>query len=100
MLSTPRIHAAEEKTFYVNSTADTVDDNPGGGVAGDSAGNTTLRAAIMEANALDSVDTIIIPAGIYTLSITGRDDNDSRAGHRSIARVFNNNQGNYHTLRL
>ena len=38
-------------TFTVNTTADTVDVNPGDGVAEDAAGNTSLRAAIMEANA-------------------------------------------------
>ena len=44
--------------FSVNSVADTVDVNPGDGVAADSSGNTTLRAAIMEANALPGHDSI------------------------------------------
>ena len=37
-------------TFVVNSVLDTVDANPGDMVAADASGNTTLRAAIMEAN--------------------------------------------------
>src|SRR5262249_47016717 len=39
-------------SFTVNSLADSVDANPGDGIAADSLGRTTLRAAIMEANAL------------------------------------------------
>lgn len=45
-------------TFVVNSTADSVDANPGDGVCADSGGNCTLRAAVMEANALAGADTI------------------------------------------
>jgi CSLREA domain-containing protein len=43
-------------TFTANSTADLVDANPGDGVCGaNPAGDCTLRAAIMEANALGGV---------------------------------------------
>ena len=38
--------------FVVTTTADTVDATPGDGVAEDAEGNTSLRAAVMEANAL------------------------------------------------
>lgn len=55
-------------TFTVDTTADTVDDDPGDGVAEDDDGNTSLRAAIMEANALGGSHTIILPAGTYTLN--------------------------------
>jgi YVTN family beta-propeller protein len=44
--------------FVVNSTDDLPDENPGDGVAEDINGNTTLRAAIMEANARPGVDSI------------------------------------------
>lgn len=44
-----RINPAD---FYVNSSADTVDANPGNGEAKDAAGNTSLRAAIEEGNEL------------------------------------------------
>jgi CSLREA domain-containing protein len=55
-------------TFTVNTTADTVDDNPGNGVAEDVSGNTSLRAAIMEANALGGSHEIVLSAGTYTLT--------------------------------
>lgn len=57
-------------TFTVNSTADTPDAIPGNGVCNDGMGACTLRAAIMEANALAGADTInfdISPAGPKTL---------------------------------
>src|SRR5690606_18719611 len=57
--------------FIVNTTADTIDVNPGDGIAEDASGNTSLRAAIMEANALAGANEIIVPAGTYTLSIAG-----------------------------
>jgi CSLREA domain-containing protein len=49
---------AQAATFTVDSTADTPDANPGNGVCATAAGTCTLRAAIMEANALAGVDTI------------------------------------------
>ena len=47
----------------VNATYDAVDVNPGDGVADDGTGHATLRAAIMEANALAGDNTIRIPPG-------------------------------------
>jgi len=59
-------------TFTVNNTSDTVDANPGDGICADSSGNCTLRAAIMETNALAGpgvgTNTIMIPAGTYALT--------------------------------
>jgi CSLREA domain-containing protein len=56
-------------TFTVNTTADTEDASPGNGVCADSSGNCSLRAAIMEANALSGADTIVLQSGqTYTLS--------------------------------
>jgi CSLREA domain-containing protein len=45
----PNLPAA---TFTVNTTTDTVDANPGDGTAIDADGHCSLRAAVMEANAL------------------------------------------------
>ena len=59
-------------TFVVNTTDDTVDANPGDGIAQDAGGNTSVRAAIMEANALAGADEIVVPAGNYTLTISGK----------------------------
>ncbi|MGB5326122.1 MAG: DUF4347 domain-containing protein, partial [Pseudomonadales bacterium] len=62
--------------FTVNTYADTVDINPGDGVALDAGGNTSLRAAIMEANALGGADVIELSAGTYDLTrgVTGEDE--------------------------
>lgn len=63
--------------FVVNSTGDTVDASLGNGVCADAANVCTLRAAVMEANALAGADTISLPAGTFTLSRSGSDDNAS-----------------------
>ena len=56
--------------FTVNTIADTTDAAPGDGSCADSMGQCSLRAAIMEANALAGDDTIILQAGAtYTLSL-------------------------------
>jgi len=70
----PVAHAA---TFTVNSTADAVDASPGNGTCATAGGNCTLRAAIQEANALSGNDTLLLPSGTYTLTISGADDNAS-----------------------
>ena len=63
--------------FIVNDTADAVDATPGDGICATATPTCTLRAAVMEANALAGADTITVPAGLYTLSITGVDENPS-----------------------
>jgi CSLREA domain-containing protein len=57
-------------TFQVNIPDDTVDANPGDGVCADASGRCSLRAAVMEANALGGgPHTIVLQAGqTYTLS--------------------------------
>ena len=59
--------------FLVDTVDDTVDVKPGDGLAEDEFGRTSLRAAIMEANALPGRDTIKLPAGNYQLTIAGPD---------------------------
>lgn len=68
--------AAPTATFTVNSTADETDINPGNGVCATFVGNgvCTLRAAIMEANALAGADTISVPVGTYQITRFGDDD--------------------------
>jgi CSLREA domain-containing protein len=65
--------------FTVNSQADVPDANPGNGVCNPVnalPGVCTLRAAIMEANALAGNDTLFLTAGqTYTLTRVGQDDN-------------------------
>ncbi|HZO29184.1 MAG TPA: choice-of-anchor Q domain-containing protein [Chloroflexota bacterium] len=69
-------------TFFVNSTIDAVDANPGDGICATAGRQCTLRAAVMEANALAGPDTIRVPAGVYALSIptTPQEDDASPIG--------------------
>src|SRR5439155_13257839 len=71
-------------SFTVNSTIDAVDANPGDGICDDGGGRCTLRAAIMEANALPGVDMIVLPAGTYTLSIPGAGEDVGATGDLDI----------------
>jgi CSLREA domain-containing protein len=84
------VHAA---TFAVNSTIDAVDANPGDGICATVGGVCTLRAAIQEANALAGDDTITLPAGTYTLSIAGTEEDDAATGDLDIteALILNGN---------
>ena len=71
-------------TFNVNSTNDTVDAAPGNGVCADAGGNCTLRAAIGEANSTAAVDTIILPAGTFPITIAGTGDDANATGDFDI----------------
>jgi CSLREA domain-containing protein len=57
-------HAA---AFTVDSTGDQTDATPGNGVCATAGGQCTLRAAIVEANALMGADAITVPAGTYNV---------------------------------
>ena len=71
-------------TFTVNTTADTVDINPGDGTAADAGGNCSLRAAIMEANALYGPDTIVLPEGTFKITIGGSREDQGETGDLDI----------------
>jgi CSLREA domain-containing protein len=84
-LAIPVTPAVSQATFYVNSTGDGHDANPGDGVCNDGTVvpppnvnatlQCTLRAAIEEANALTGFDTIAfdIPGeGVHTISPASR----------------------------
>ena len=60
---------AAAATFTVGSTQDAVDASPGDGICATGASACTLRAAVMEANALPGQDTITVPAGVHALAI-------------------------------
>lgn len=70
--------SAQSANFTVNSESDVPDDTPGNGVCNPEfalPGVCTLRAAIMEANALPGADTIFLSADqTYTLTRVGQDD--------------------------
>src|SRR5689334_1776278 len=72
-------------TFVVDSTLDTADANPGDGIAADSSGQVTLRAAIQEANALTGLDTITLPAGSFALSQIGNSEQAAASGDLDIS---------------
>ena len=73
--------------FIVNSTADVPDAAPGNQSCNpvNAIGNTcTLRAAIMEANALGGSHSILLPSGTYSLTQLGQDDNAASTGDLDI----------------
>lgn len=64
------VGAYEERHFVMNSTSDVVDVTPGNGTCATAGGVCTLRAAIMEANALEGPTTATFSiSGTHTLSI-------------------------------
>src|SRR5688572_25462225 len=65
--------SASAATFTVDSTLDAVDVHPGDGLCQTGAGPCTLRAAIMEANALAGADVASLPSGTYALTIPSAD---------------------------
>lgn len=71
-------------TFTVNSVIDTVDANPGDGVALDASGNTSLRAAVQEANATPGEDTIVLPDELIQLFTPGRGEDMAETGDLDI----------------
>ncbi len=77
-------NAAQSATFTVNTTEDTIDANPGDGIAADATGQCSLRAAIMEANALAGRDTIVLPEGIFVLTIEGTQEDRCASGDLDI----------------
>ena len=60
--------AAPATTFDVDSTDDAPDESPGDGLCATSTGECTLRAAVNEASANPSLDTINVPAGDYMIT--------------------------------
>lgn len=71
-------------SFTLDSTTDEVDSSPGDGLCVSSSGVCTLRAAIMEANALTGADDITVPAGVYLLTLTGTEEDAAATGDLDI----------------
>ena len=70
--------------FTVNSLVDVPDVNPGDGISDDGSGNSSLRTAIMEANALPGNDTVLLGPGLYVLSLIGADEDAALAGDLDV----------------
>lgn len=83
LLSCGVVHAA---SFTVNSTADATDSYPGNGICETATSNATctLRAAIQEANATSGSSSITLPAGTYTLTLTGAKEDNAATGDLDI----------------
>ena len=75
---------AAAATFVVDATADAIDIDPGDGVCASARGGCTLRAAVMEANALAGADLIQVAPGYYTLTIAGGGEDDAASGDLDI----------------
>ena len=80
---------ANAATFTVNTTADLVDIAPGDGVCRatspvPSNEACSLRAAIQESNALPGPDVILLPAGVYRLTIPGKGEDAAATGDLDI----------------
>jgi CSLREA domain-containing protein len=72
---------AADQFFSVDTTADTVDANPGDGLCADAAGDCSLRAAVMEGNANPNTTEInLAPGETYTLTIAGANEDASATG--------------------
>lgn len=85
MLGVHETRAAAKLTFSVDSFADEVDAKPGNGVCKSKPSKVcTLRAAIMENNALGGGNKINLPAGTYTLTILGSGEDASATGDLDV----------------
>src|SRR6185369_4156785 len=63
-------------TYTVDSTLDEPAANPSNGLCVSTpSGRCTLRAAIMASNVVTGPNTILLPAGLYTITHPGYDDN-------------------------
>jgi hypothetical protein len=75
---------AQGATFTVDATHDAVDVSPGDGACADADGACTLRAAVMETNALAGADQIWLQPATYVLSIPGAGEDASATGDLDI----------------
>ena len=70
--------------FVVDSPLDQPDANVGDGLAETASGETTLRAAVQEANATPGPDTIVLPPGFFDLLLPGSADHSAASGDLEI----------------
>ena len=75
---------ARAAAFTVDDTADTHDADLDDGLCADADGACTLRAAVEQTNALEGHDTIVVPAGVYTLTLAGAGDDDNGGGDLDV----------------
>ncbi|MCJ7513447.1 MAG: right-handed parallel beta-helix repeat-containing protein, partial [Anaerolineales bacterium] len=80
----PRAAAVSGGGFFVESTEDGIDSNLGDGVCATALGQCTLRAAVMETNALPTADRIELGPQVYGLSIPGLFEEQATTGDLDI----------------
>lgn len=85
-LATPPAPALASAVYTVTSPADAPDASVGNGSCATSTGTCTVRAAIQEANASTAADTVVVPAGTYTLTLAPQGDNLIASGDLDITR--------------
>ena len=72
--------AVSAADFTVNATDDRPDAHPGDGVCASDVDTCTLRAAVMETDALPGADRILVPAGTYEVTLVGGFDPTGATG--------------------
>ncbi|MFP6762706.1 MAG: S8 family peptidase, partial [Planctomycetaceae bacterium] len=76
------VNISDPNVIFVNTTLDTIDADPNDGKASDGqltaegVDRVSLRAAIMHAGPIAAPTIVVIPAGVYTLSIPGQEGED------------------------
>jgi CSLREA domain-containing protein len=84
LVRSARPYRAEAAVFTVNSTADAVDADVNDHICATATpGECTLRAAIQQANASGGGE-VVVPAGTYTLSIPGANEDGAASGDLDI----------------
>jgi hypothetical protein len=71
-------------TFNVTNPFDEIDILPGDGQCATASGPCSLRAAIQEANALPTADTIVLAADTYELTIAGQGEDAADSGDLDV----------------
>ena len=75
---------ANAATFVVDRT----DDSAAASACTAAANDCSLRGAIISANAVLGTDTVSIPAGVYTLTLTGRDEEAAATGDLDVTQAI------------
>lgn len=78
-----QVRSPEDAVFTVNSSVDETDATPGNRVCASSNGRCTLRAAIVEANAIGGA-VIFLPASTYTITRVGQGEEFADVGDLDI----------------
>jgi CSLREA domain-containing protein len=97
LAATPLIAEDAPVTFMVNTVVDRVDDNLNDGLCHTSVNTCSLRAAVMQANHLNTNGrvSILVPAGNYVLTIAPDGGNGEASGDLNLTASLDPNQRIY-----